>query len=216
MLRTRSPLGLPLYCYAVDLVRLACVKHAASVRPEPGSNSPTKTCSGLAPEGESLNRCVSRAECLTGEYPWLVALRSGNLDLPQVWSLWTCELTDSVQFRPEGLIRRCPHWRSVFSSVFKEPRPELRARSATHHNVLRGEPLATLLLVSVFRGLYGPSGARYKASAGIEEHQPLWETFPTTNSRLPFRRSRKPPVSRSDAASRPSASRTRFPARTAP
>ena len=39
MLRTRSPLGLPLYCYAVDLVRLACVKHAASVRPEPGSNS---------------------------------------------------------------------------------------------------------------------------------------------------------------------------------
>ena len=28
----------------MDLVRLACVKHASSVRPEPGSNSPTKTC----------------------------------------------------------------------------------------------------------------------------------------------------------------------------
>ena len=28
----------------MDLVRLACVKHAASVRPEPGSNSPTKAC----------------------------------------------------------------------------------------------------------------------------------------------------------------------------
>ncbi len=27
----------------MDLVRLACVKHAASVHPEPGSNSPTKT-----------------------------------------------------------------------------------------------------------------------------------------------------------------------------
>ena len=27
----------------MDLVRLACVKHAASVRPEPGSNSPTRT-----------------------------------------------------------------------------------------------------------------------------------------------------------------------------
>ena len=40
---TRSPLGLPLYCYSVDLVRLACVKHAASVRPEPGSNSPSRT-----------------------------------------------------------------------------------------------------------------------------------------------------------------------------
>ncbi len=28
----------------MDPVRLACVKHAASVRPEPGSNSPTKAC----------------------------------------------------------------------------------------------------------------------------------------------------------------------------
>ena len=37
MLRTRSPVTgeLPLQC-----PRLACVKHAASVRPEPGSNSP--------------------------------------------------------------------------------------------------------------------------------------------------------------------------------
>jgi hypothetical protein len=40
---TRSPLGLPQYCYCMDLVRLACVKHAASVRPEPGSNSPSRT-----------------------------------------------------------------------------------------------------------------------------------------------------------------------------
>jgi hypothetical protein len=40
---TRSPLGLPLYCYKMDPVRLACVKHAASVRPEPGSNSPSRT-----------------------------------------------------------------------------------------------------------------------------------------------------------------------------
>jgi hypothetical protein len=28
----------------MDLVRLACVKRAASVHPEPGSNSPTKIC----------------------------------------------------------------------------------------------------------------------------------------------------------------------------
>ena len=43
MFLTRSPLGLPLYCYKLDLVRLACVKPAASVRPEPGSNSPSRT-----------------------------------------------------------------------------------------------------------------------------------------------------------------------------
>ena len=40
VLLTRSPLGTPLYCYKCVLVRLACIRHAASVHPEPGSNSP--------------------------------------------------------------------------------------------------------------------------------------------------------------------------------
>ena len=43
MLRTRSPLGLPWCCHRLDPVRLACIKHAASVRPEPGSNSPSRS-----------------------------------------------------------------------------------------------------------------------------------------------------------------------------
>ncbi len=30
-------------------VRLACVRHAASIHPEPGSNSPLKIDKGLAP-----------------------------------------------------------------------------------------------------------------------------------------------------------------------
>src|SRR5690242_985522 len=40
VLLTRSPLVYPRRGLTA---RLACVKHAASVRPEPGSNSPTKT-----------------------------------------------------------------------------------------------------------------------------------------------------------------------------
>src|SRR5690348_1666914 len=40
VLLTRSPL---VYPQAGLTVRLACVKHAASVRPEPGSNSPLKS-----------------------------------------------------------------------------------------------------------------------------------------------------------------------------
>ena len=48
MLRTRSPLGLHQSCDWLNLVRLACVKHAASVRPEPGSNSPSRTGPGRA------------------------------------------------------------------------------------------------------------------------------------------------------------------------
>jgi hypothetical protein len=40
VLLTRSPLGTPLSCERKALARLACVRHAASVNPEPGSNSP--------------------------------------------------------------------------------------------------------------------------------------------------------------------------------
>ena len=40
VLRTRAPCVIP-YCYGVR-TRLACVKHAASVRSEPGSNSRLK------------------------------------------------------------------------------------------------------------------------------------------------------------------------------
>ena len=39
VLRTRAPCAPLLYCYRKLRTRLACVKHAASVRSEPGSNS---------------------------------------------------------------------------------------------------------------------------------------------------------------------------------
>ena len=42
VLRTRAPCATPLYCYKEARTRLACVKHAASVRSEPGSNSRLK------------------------------------------------------------------------------------------------------------------------------------------------------------------------------
>ncbi len=42
MLLTRPPRAHILYCYKMLRVRLACVKHAASVRSEPGSNSRLK------------------------------------------------------------------------------------------------------------------------------------------------------------------------------
>ena len=47
VLLTRSPLTTQ---QAEQSVRLACVKHAASVRPEPGSNSPTRTIPANRPE----------------------------------------------------------------------------------------------------------------------------------------------------------------------
>src|SRR5690242_108186 len=61
VLLTRSPLVYPRKGLTV---RLACVKHAASVRPEPGSNSPTKTLTkqknttGTKPEKKQARHTV--------------------------------------------------------------------------------------------------------------------------------------------------------------
>ena len=51
VLLTRSPLVYPRKGLTV---RLACVKHAASVRPEPGSNSPTKKCQKKQPKKAAI------------------------------------------------------------------------------------------------------------------------------------------------------------------
>ena len=53
VLRTRAPCAHPLYCYKKLRTRLACVKHAASVRSEPGSNSRLKPVAWrLSPFGD--------------------------------------------------------------------------------------------------------------------------------------------------------------------
>src|SRR5437764_3773316 len=61
VLLTRSPLGLHQCCHWMDPVRLACVKHAASVRPEPGSNSPSRSRvpGGTVEIGESASGSLS-------------------------------------------------------------------------------------------------------------------------------------------------------------
>ena len=66
VLLTRSPLGL-LQCYhRMSPVRLACVKHAASVRPEPGSNSPSRSSARLAAHLDLVCRAPARAFGLDG------------------------------------------------------------------------------------------------------------------------------------------------------
>jgi hypothetical protein len=61
--RSSTPKGLS--------ARLACVKHAASVRPEPGSNSPLNVYKQTAgqPSRVSTKRNVSIRECLTNPAP---------------------------------------------------------------------------------------------------------------------------------------------------
>ena len=63
VLLTRSPLVYPRRGLTA---RLACVKHAASVRPEPGSNSPLKSSDVVVSDAESSNLGVSRQELPPG------------------------------------------------------------------------------------------------------------------------------------------------------
>ena len=56
VLLTRSPLALHQYCYRMERVRLACVRHAASVRPEPGSNSPSRLRPAKPQTGSSTDQ----------------------------------------------------------------------------------------------------------------------------------------------------------------
>ena len=60
--------------HSINSVRLACVKHAASVQSEPGSNSPVKVC---VPEGTIF--WVRRTEVLVTTY-WM--RDSGELKRP--------------------------------------------------------------------------------------------------------------------------------------
>ena len=65
VLLTRSPLIHPTKKPGFT-VRLACVKHAASVRPEPGSNSPSKNISTPTPQKRSISTsCQHRIQPLT-------------------------------------------------------------------------------------------------------------------------------------------------------
>src|SRR5690349_264802 len=68
VLLTRSPLVYPRRSLTA---RLACVKHAASVRPEPGSNSPLKSIYPPQPEGHGEQTNEKRS----------IAIRDNQTDL---------------------------------------------------------------------------------------------------------------------------------------
>src|SRR6478672_10375731 len=57
VLLTRSPLEYPRKGLSA---RLACVKHAASVRPEPGSNSPLKMKNPIQAKKRSTSKTIAR------------------------------------------------------------------------------------------------------------------------------------------------------------
>jgi hypothetical protein len=70
VLLTRLPLGTHLPCGRRALARLACVRHAASVNPEPGSNSPSKNGDpGPSPESFDSTESFPLFSCQGTAWP---------------------------------------------------------------------------------------------------------------------------------------------------
>jgi hypothetical protein len=68
VLLTRSPLGTSRCCHQLALARLACVMHAASVHPEPGSNSPSEISTpspAVRPRARAGSGFVSHGSTMT-------------------------------------------------------------------------------------------------------------------------------------------------------
>ena len=78
-LLTRSPLS---YLRRNNPVRLACVRHAASVRPEPGSNSQKVVFQGRSLKIKFLNNLL--LAIITQEFSLAVSIRSYTRTLKQI------------------------------------------------------------------------------------------------------------------------------------
>ena len=111
VLLIRSRLDLPRCCHRMDLARLACVKHAASVRPEPGSNSPSRSRTSCFEEKQPQPKIGESAYELT-ELARQLAQKLLTLDKSSVVRF------SAIQMRP--LARDRPHWLLALCSVFKE------------------------------------------------------------------------------------------------
>jgi hypothetical protein len=167
----------------MDFVRLACVKHAASVHPEPGSNSPTKTWPILMTHRSERSDQQRVSDEHSTEWKLLVcvkcpavcghsASRTSKLahsDERPVFVLLpagrpTAKLTDSFSRQPKGCRLNCPHWRSVFSSVFKEPKLGMRSPC--------GETPDGALIPFTFPWPGRPREAKCKANAPVTSPQP--------------------------------------------
>jgi hypothetical protein len=99
VLRTRSPLGLHQCCHRLNLVRLACVRHAASVRPEPGSNSPSRSHASASKLASALRSGEPELERLA---PFPTGTRTDCCP-------FSVQLTtDDIEHAPEGTRPQSP------------------------------------------------------------------------------------------------------------
>ena len=144
MLRTRSPLSPG---QALVLARLACVRRAASVRPEPGSNSPSRSWIAPAQPGGRRRSESCRRRPLVPEGNFVPPGRPGG------WVRCDTELTCGCRRRSrsaDSTGERRPHWLLAFTALFSRSDSPTAAEAASN---------STLVHVTAGRGDTRPSRA---------------------------------------------------------
>ena len=119
VLLTRSPLEYPRKGLSV---RLACVKHAASVRPEPGSNSPNKNPHKNVGEFNQNNPNLTKTTPKTGikkPHPQTGKRRHGKNKQQTKTTKHTIEFSNNTPARPRKPTRG--FWPLVSSADGQEP-----------------------------------------------------------------------------------------------
>jgi hypothetical protein len=168
VLLTRSPLGLLRCCHRMDLVRLACIKHAASVRPEPGSNSPSRLLrrpEGRRKESESRPGRTHRRRPTTdrGRDP------KGRSVRPAIALL--------LDARPRAVARSRPHWLLALALPFSRSDQALAPEGVDAES----ERVAVLTEIRFFSPMAptGPSRRDVHCTSDAEVRQPDRPVQPT-------------------------------------
>ena len=126
---------------SAKIVRLACVKHAASVRPEPGSNSPSKNRKTNPPTPHQSRTSERSRPKTTTRTP----RRRDTSDPSTKQNIWYQQTWHTIEFsnnRPRTRTRQGPETREVDFSPLPWPGLPVPA-GATQLIYLPGPPRAT-------------------------------------------------------------------------
>ena len=206
MLLTRSPLVYPRRGLTA---RLACVKHAASVRPEPGSNSPLKNMTNQ-PKLESRQSKSDPLNQKQNHY-WLVIRNNFKGIHPQTKQNPHPKIKDPGQGTRSTPVDRVNASFGIdfrhaveFSRIGRTPQPDLSARLPGQPAVLyrsRSTESSSIFLTRHPHPSYRPESdnpVRLSQPWGVRSDRPLSRPAPRSNKKnitwLPGDRSNRLPV----------------------
>ena len=159
VLLTRSPLIQPVQA-PVFIVRLACVKHAASVRPEPGSNSPLENKKAWITWSQNKNETMIQTP---HGVRWLITASSCHSDNQKVFkNTYKYLVSVSVNKPPPYLWEKEAIYWTKHTIEFSNNKPH---EPITPHNQHGNWRTSVNILFTFFATLIGATRLAYQVSS---------------------------------------------------